>query len=770
MKKKLEKIIISSVVAISSLCAFVPTFNVSAEEMLTMERQQAFFAPTSSSKDYTLQEVSEDLYAIQGEKVNYLIVKGNDGVLVGADLDTADYAKLKASIETKISIENLSVALTDSRAGLSDQLKSDGATVYVAKPDKTITLDNDTTDTTDDIVLTSISMPGHTECSTIWMDEGNNTIFSGDALGDGTIYLRDTGFCLGTYETQSTLRTLRDFHTSATALLNKTDENTVIYSNNKIINNAEDYVKDILTVVYDIITFNYDRIHTFINEGVNGDMTSNFITTQGTAKVVWHMPIFGLTGYDLYGFHFKGETFDFLTTKYELDNGYDVYNLTDSDIQSCYIIMNNEEALLIDTSMYGDITKAVKSLIGDRKLSIYVTHPHGDHYGGMSQFLPAGSPSKKDIIENYNPNSARQWWEFEYESDIPVSQIKAIYFPKLTDDQLKGLTLPKEMSTSKASVYDMLQEFSELGVEINYTDDGSKFSVSGRNFELIRMVGHSTGDMILVDTSARVMFSGDILGTESFLGGYGINSDTYPNIYKSLEYLWSISDKFDFYFEGHQNYRIPTEHIKNNMTLVKAYLDYGKAATYNGRTLAMVNGKMITSVEEFNALEQIDFYQYGSLNANLNRYKRTDSTIEAADVTTNVNATAKIEYTTNNNEGKLTFVSSDETIAKVDENGVVKGIKEGTCIITVSAPLTANYDVGSTEIKVVVNKEIKIEDDMTTTPEKPNETITPEEPTVTPKDPIKTGDYTNMATWGTAATLALGGLVLVIKKSKKEEA
>ena len=44
-------------------------------------------------------------------------------------------------------------------------------------------------------------------------------------------------------------------------------------------------------------------------------------------------------------------------------------------------------------------------------------------------------------------------------------------------------------------------------------------------------------------------------------------------------------------------------------------------------------------------------------------------------------------------------------------------------------------------------------------------------PAVTPeKDPVKTGDNRSIAVWAFAGTLALGGLYIAIKKSKKEEA
>ncbi|MBR1576276.1 MAG: Ig-like domain-containing protein [Bacteroidales bacterium] len=52
--------------------------------------------------------------------------------------------------------------------------------------------------------------------------------------------------------------------------------------------------------------------------------------------------------------------------------------------------------------------------------------------------------------------------------------------------------------------------------------------------------------------------------------------------------------------------------------------------------------------------------------------------------------------------GSIQFVSDDETVATVDEDGMVLGVKAGTCTITVTAPETAQYNAASKACAITV--------------------------------------------------------------------
>ena len=54
--------------------------------------------------------------------------------------------------------------------------------------------------------------------------------------------------------------------------------------------------------------------------------------------------------------------------------------------------------------------------------------------------------------------------------------------------------------------------------------------------------------------------------------------------------------------------------------------------------------------------------------------------------------------------GKLTFKSSNTKVAKVDSNGRVTPVKEGTCTITVNASATSIFKAAKKTIKIKVVK------------------------------------------------------------------
>ena len=83
-----------------------------------------------------------------------------------------------------------------------------------------------------------------------------------------------------------------------------------------------------------------------------------------------------------------------------------------------------------------------------------------------------------------------------------------------------------------------------------------------------------------------------------------------------------------------------------------------------------------------------------------------DPTIEVSPTLSVVKGeTATIAVTTNSN-GAKTWSSSDETVATVDNNGVVTGVKAGTATVTLSIAATSSYNAGSAEVAVTVTEPV----------------------------------------------------------------
>lgn len=69
-----------------------------------------------------------------------------------------------------------------------------------------------------------------------------------------------------------------------------------------------------------------------------------------------------------------------------------------------------------------------------------------------------------------------------------------------------------------------------------------------------------------------------------------------------------------------------------------------------------------------------------------------------------VDKTLKIKWSPVNYDGELVFTSSDESIATVDENGVITGQGRGKVTITASTPGTATWNPTTTSFEITVNK------------------------------------------------------------------
>ena len=83
-----------------------------------------------------------------------------------------------------------------------------------------------------------------------------------------------------------------------------------------------------------------------------------------------------------------------------------------------------------------------------------------------------------------------------------------------------------------------------------------------------------------------------------------------------------------------------------------------------------------------------------------------DPTIDVPSTLTVVKGeTSTINVTTNSN-GAKTWASSDETVATVDNNGVVTGVKAGTATVTLSIAATSAYNAGIAQVAVTVTEPV----------------------------------------------------------------
>lgn len=262
----------------------------------------------------------------------------------------------------------------------------------------------------------------------------------------------------------------------------------------------------------------------------------NYSCSYGSAAAILHMPFSSLYGYELGG-----------TTLCTSDDQYKFYvcdygsfmSLRDTDIQSMYILMNDDQALLIDCDMYNGTLfyQDLLGLIGDRELSIYITHGHGDHIANLQYIDP--------------------------------TRVTSLYWPDGEATMNFGKDYDSQTDTGYAD-------------KIVYLKDGEEFTFAGRDFAVCTMTAHTEHGSVLVDKTDGVLFSGDALGTKTYRGGTSTGRLTAKEYLAELNHLTdTYGQYFDAIYQGHNLYPVPNV-IDTLKALCEAYITGGGAVVVNG--------------------------------------------------------------------------------------------------------------------------------------------------------------------------------------------
>ena len=97
------------------------------------------------------------------------------------------------------------------------------------------------------------------------------------------------------------------------------------------------------------------------------------------------------------------------------------------------------------------------------------------------------------------------------------------------------------------------------------------------------------------------------------------------------------------------------------------------------------------------------------LASNFDQPVKSYLTVNVADMTIPTGDTDTIKASSINSDKSITYKSSDEKVAIVDENGVVTGVADGEAVITVSVEASENYLAGEQQVKVAVKRPLTFE-------------------------------------------------------------
>lgn len=155
------------------------------------------------------------------------------------------------------------------------------------------------------------------------------------------------------------------------------------------------------------------------------------------------------------------------------------YRIDECGRDNCYLLLGDERALLIDSSIgTGDI-KAVVESITSLPVVVAATHTHGDHTGGACQFGSVYVHKNEDSMKFKMLNL------INVRADLISNKMKAsgITESDVRGDVFKTKWLPFE--------------------------EGHTFELGNRLIRTVHTPGHSPGGVVFLDEGEKKMFTGD---------------------------------------------------------------------------------------------------------------------------------------------------------------------------------------------------------------------------------------------------------------------
>ena len=205
---------------------------------------------------------------------------------------------------------------------------------------------------------------------------------------------------------------------------------------------------------------------------------------------------------------------------------YKTYALNEFGMATCFMLVGRTRGLLIDTGCGMYNIREIADTLCRLPYDVVLTHGHGDHVASMDQWdevwlHPADwdmvdlkhLPKNKKMLASY-PEMMARFGSFDA-YDIRPDQIR---YPE---------KLPRLIPL----------------------EDGKEFDLGGRTVLTLHTPGHTQGEVVFIDPSVRILFSGDACNPN-----LGIRSSSVTTALRGLLKLKEKEGLFDRNFNGHIGY------------------------------------------------------------------------------------------------------------------------------------------------------------------------------------------------------------------------
>jgi hydroxyacylglutathione hydrolase len=218
-----------------------------------------------------------------------------------------------------------------------------------------------------------------------------------------------------------------------------------------------------------------------------------------------------------------------------------VWCIDDHGSDNIYLVEGKEKALLIDTGLgvakLNDFVKTLTRL----PVTVVNTHGHPDHAGGNDQFKSVfAHPLEFAAIRNTSTAESRK---------------------RVAENMVRG---------AAADMVSIEEAVEMPAAELRPLTDGRMFDLGGRKIEVIETPGHTPGEIVLLDSANRIVFTGD---NDNALVWLFLPTCTPLEVYlRSLKKLQQRDGEFDTIMPGH-GLPLPTSFIGEQVNCVEGILN-----------------------------------------------------------------------------------------------------------------------------------------------------------------------------------------------------